>query len=487
MNASVPDAHLPRLPYLLTGIVASVLIVIVTIMSINDEISVHDAQQNMAIAFNVAKYGVFSADEHDSLPLRATLLREPLYPAYLAGVLRAFVDTDTLTYTCLVEEAECEHVRLLLKRAIIPVYVALMWAFAAAAYWITRRLWLTWILLALLGIVDYFWYNDLMTELPAALFLLLHSAYLYRVIQPGTATRDVYIFATLSGLSLGALVLIKAIFLYWALLLVLAALVIFLMRGRCPQHLRYAAVLTVLSTLLLITPWLVRNYVVFGEFKIAGRDSNVLSVRAEFSYMTGQEYLAQFAYFAPQGIQPILLTLFDEAHYSRFPRLDEDGNRNLDSFYWRSRLGGYVTERALEEYGSLNDSARTRAALSIIRENWMQHTALTVSFAYRGSFVKIFRHLAIDRQIAQFIYVITYGVSLFFVPALLGVALVALARRRWALLAFLLPAMYSFAIHAAITHYIPRYSAPLVPVFLIALGVVVVGVVGQVWDGKSIQ
>lgn len=79
-----------------------------------------------------------------------------MYPFYLALLLRVFTDVDNLTYTCLFEERECDSIRLLLNRANIPIYIALVWAFTGAAYWLVRRWWVVWISLILLLYVDYF-------------------------------------------------------------------------------------------------------------------------------------------------------------------------------------------------------------------------------------------------------------------------------------------------------------------------------------------
>jgi dolichol kinase len=62
----------------------------------------------------------------------------------------------------------------------------------------------------------------------------------------------------------------------------------------------------------------------------------------------------------------------------------------------------------------------------------------------------------------------TIAYSLFFAPALLYL-LIRLARSKDRRLLFLAPALYSYLFHSLITHYIPRYSIPLVPIFLIAL------------------
>jgi hypothetical protein len=49
----------------------------------------------------------------------------------------------------------------------------------------------------------------------------------------------------------------------------------------------------------------------------------------------------------------------------------------------------------------------------------------------------------------------------------LELGLIALPRRRYDLLLFVLPALYSIGIHSVFTTCIPRYSTPLVPVLMV--------------------
>jgi len=479
MSASAPDAHLPRVPYLLTGIVASIVVAIIALASITGDVTASaDAMQNQTLAYNVAQYGIFSLDEGDNPQPQPTLHREPLYPLLLAAVLRTFADMDELTHACLIADDACAPQRLLLNRVSIAFMIALVWVFTAAAYTITRRWWLTWSLL-LLFLVDFFLYTITMTELPAALLLTLHSLALYRAVIAWQAGRSPGRAAAVSGLSLGALILVKTIFQYWALLLAAALILLVLWRWNRDRAqwwtLWRSLALFTGGVLLLVTPWLVRNAVQLGELKIAGRDAIVLSVRLEHSFLTAAEYRASFAYFASPVLRRHLLPLFDEADYRRLDR------NNTDSFHYMGRnRTGSVAQR-VDDMGG----ARSAATLAIIRERWPQHAALALTFGWRGAFVDGLygatqAHPATPPGLRPVLLEIAGIVGLTFVPALLGVAGYALWRRRWALLAFLLPAMYSFAIHAAITHYIPRYSAPLVPVFLIALGVVAAGVVGRI-------
>jgi hypothetical protein len=79
----------------------------------------------------------------------------------------------------------------------------------------------------------------------------------------------------------------------------------------------------------------------------------------------------------------------------------------------------------------------------VIRDHWPMHVALIPLFAVRGAWLLL--------------------------PLLGGVVIVALRRRAWPVLAFVSPMLFSIFFHAAITHYLARYSVPLVPCAMIVL------------------
>ncbi|TVR24198.1 MAG: hypothetical protein EA396_01995, partial [Anaerolineaceae bacterium] len=188
----------------------------IAIVAIDGDQTTPDATQNQRLAFNLAKHGVYSLSSDDTPDIEPSLEREPLYPAYLAVVLRLFTDVDEMTYECFRPDGECVSARLLLNRASIPIYISLIWLFTAAAYRFIGNWWIVGAGLVMLFSVNHFLYHVTLTELPAALFLLTHAFFLYMSASGGeTSSRRRYLYALLSGLGLGALILTKAIFLYW--------------------------------------------------------------------------------------------------------------------------------------------------------------------------------------------------------------------------------------------------------------------------------
>ena len=472
-------------PWLILCTLLSIIVFIIAWRSINSNDTSPDASSYRALAYNMARYGTFALANKATGELEPTLRVTPLYSLYLAGVLRVFTDMESYTLDCLDNEDACEMTRLLLNRAAIPVYLALLWSFAAAAFLMIKQTWLVLVLLIMLFSADYFRYGITLTELPAALCLLLHATGLYLLVRNTDSPRDRFLAALASGLGLGLLILIKAIFLYWLLLYGLGLLLwgLWRLRQGISEGLRsvlpYAAL--AMMALLILMPWLLRNGATFGEFRVAGGDSDVLAIRAEFTYMTGPEFLASFAFYATPVLRDALLSFHDEADYLRFQR-GIDGSINNEAFYTMAAdQSGRVAELAKTLYGEVNSNSIGQAALVALRENWVQQIGLTATFAWRGAFLDGYLGSYREQRYLDSLFQPAYNtywrllglVMAISVPAMLALSAWALTKRDWALLLFFMPALYSFGAHAFLTHYIARYSAPLVPIFLISIGLLI--------------
>jgi hypothetical protein len=83
---------------------------------------------------------------------------------------------------------------------------------------------------------------------------------------------------------------------------------------------------------------------------------------------------------------------------------------------------------------------------------------------------------AVSDVLARTLVPVTAAYSLWLFPLLFLAGWRALRRRHEAWLLFLLPLFYSYGIHAAATHYVPRYSHALVPAIVLAALAVLAGV-----------
>ena len=446
-----------------------------------------DRNQYESIAFNLVRHGEF----HDRDPAErmrerdvAYSRREPGYSLYLAAVFASSPEFGSLSQACILDPA-CEAADPLRRR--VWGLTFLLGAGAVALTFVTTFLltasWTVSIAAGGLGLllIPPLLARDIPSFL-AGLFLLAHAtlaAHAWR--KPRFAT------GLLSGAALGLLVLTKAVFQYWVAGVALAlAAGLWLdadrRRARAP-----ACAALLLGACLLTLPWMVRNAVQVGHFGISGRDGELLAIRAEYGRMTWAELRGAFAYYLPD-----LPVVDDRARgiamrwlepkgfgYTRFDRGNPDG-------FYRSAKDdtGDVAGRAdrLEpgwrESQVSKDAVLKQAAVDLITADWLKQAALTLVFAERGAQVSVgsCRTLT-DPAHRRFGWAVgwplghacnlarTWAVVL--IP-IAGVLLVLAWRRRSIALGLvLLPIVYGFGIHALATHFIERYSRPLIPTLVV--------------------
>jgi len=120
------------------------------------------------------------------------------------------------------------------------------------------------------------------------------------------------------------------------------------------------------------------------------------------------------------------------------------------------------------------DVALDRAARDVILENWTRHVTLSFVFGLRGSFVYLQEFDLASyggpvAALARFLNGLAEWAVIFHVPAMFASIAVLGLRRDWSRVYFFMPAFFSFAIHAGATHYLPRYSDPLIPIWIVGL------------------
>ena len=460
-----------------------------------------DRTQYERIAFNLARHGVFHDTWQESVRELAAeqpySRREPGYPLYLAAVFAFSPEFATVGHGC-VDDPDCEAAAPLRERVWRLTFLlgAAAVAVTFLATFVLTRSWT--VATAFGGLSLLLTPLVLIRDVPsflAGLFLLVHATLAARTWrQPRIAT------GVLSGLALGLLVLTKAVFQYW-----LAGVALVLVAGLWRdadrrRTLAPACAALVLAAWVLTLPWMVRNAVEVGHFGISGRDGELLAIRAEYGRMTWPELRGAFAYYLPD-VDPPSDQIFPfrraRAFAMRWLEPDHFGYVRMDranprGFYTRARRDGDVVERAdrislapgWRQSLVARDAVLKRAAVDLIREDWVKHAALTLVFAERGlAFPTAGCSTLIDPAAHRFGTPIGWAVgsvcrlaregTLLVWPFAGLLAFLAWRRRDVSLALLLLPAAYSFGIHAAATEYIARYSLPLLPVLVVATALAV--------------
>jgi 4-amino-4-deoxy-L-arabinose transferase-like glycosyltransferase len=426
-------------------------LLIKAVIEIEPKPAAADARQNLTMAYNTFKYGVISDKTLDTPDIPPTYRREPLYPIVLAGVLKTIAHPNSLRLDCLLDaKPACHRILFGLQWFNTGLLLATVLATFLAARIITGNPVASYLASVLVcvspsvGAVNRFY-----TELPAALALLIFSTFLYLTLtQPKR-----WFFAVGAGLAFGALMLIKAIFFYLGIVLVVGFAIAARWR-RNWQPVKMALVV-LLTAYAIAGIWMTRNYIHFGDAAISGRGGEVLAIRAEFSKMTWREYGASFLAHTPRYGKPILKRFFRSEDYQRFDR------KNPDGFYRRTKNRVAALRERDGDSSGMEEQLEAQS-IAIIKRNWLKHLALTATFAYQGAYIKVFPENSLVPT--RLFYIASLAIGLY----------LAWRWRDAAMLMFLLPSFYSYGIHAVATHYIPRFSEPLVPCLAIALAFLLV-------------
>jgi 4-amino-4-deoxy-L-arabinose transferase-like glycosyltransferase len=324
--------------------------------------------------------------------------------------------------------------------------------------------------------------DTLSTELPAAALLALVSFLAMMAVK--TRLPLYYGFA---GLSLGALILTKGAFFYVSLgLITCLVLWSFFQWCRSVQVTALGPVLFVLGILLVIGPWVARNYSISGDLVITERGGGVLLIRALQDQMNRTEYLGSFYVWAPNGwIKRTVGNVLgfgrdDLKRGGRLQRLNRSGRAEFAaedraaysaglpeaaiSYYRRAGAEWQKIYLQLWQQGhphpeSAAEQEVQKRAVELIRAHPLRHIAMTLPFLWRG--------------------------APFIAPLLALFALAAMLWRRYDLIVYMLPAIGSVAFHAFATHNLPRYNAPAWPIITVLAVVLAQVLAFRIWQRFS--
>jgi hypothetical protein len=185
-----------------------------------------------------------------------------------------------------------------------------------------------------------------------------------------------------------------------------------------------------------LSPWLVRNYVVFNQAQLTGGYGNMaLLHRLPYNRMTADEYRAAFIYWLPDFGDGLAAKLFPKEHYERL----DFGSKN--GFYQAVR--SEVTREIDEKRGQLDRN--TYVMKHEVIGNLGTHVSVTMAMVWRGMWVgKYWGLVAWILCIPLFIY--------------------ALFKRWGALIVLALPPVFMMGLSAFVSVSIPRYNLTLIPV-----------------------
>ena len=230
-----------------------------------------------------------------------------------------------------------------------------------------------------------------------------------------------------------------------------------------------------------ITPWMVRNSVRFDNFAIAERSGGVLLVRAVKDGMTADEFKGAFYAYAPSSVRKAVfqgLLGFRDAdlkpggRYERLSRFQPgdaeaaaagDVDRAISFFGMAGAMQVQIGREAAADGipNSQVDRLVRKKAMTMILDHPGKHLLMTLPFAWRGlwAFANDYKLIVAVCDLIAFLTFLAFPV-------------VAWWRRRSDWLAFSLFGVGLFWFYALLTHFISRYSEPLIPLTVVSVLVV---------------
>jgi hypothetical protein len=452
------------------GLVVSVTALILCgfwLSQISDSAIENDGSQNLQMALNLDREGVMSLD--DSAPFAPSMYREPL-PVWSTALMVKLVDwllgpADTDDYF---QGPRAQYLKL---QNIFWLLLLSASTFVACRYF-TSSTYVSLVAVLLLNVrlpmtpsgPIELGFDTLESELPAAALLACGSLFVALAVSRGRLWHSIA-----AGALFGLLALTKAAMLYVSAGLFLVLLCLVFTPPRLLRH-HFGSrhlVAMLAAGAAVVVPWTYRNYEIFGSMQIAQRGGIILYLRAVKNQMTAEEYLGSFYVWAPGLPGPIGAVLgFSEAdleYGGRLQRLNRSetssfGQRDLAaeragdpdaaiSYYRKARATRVKLERELAAQGVASpgveaDSILLDEGIALIMSHPVRHLVMMIPFIWRGALT-------------------TFVV-------LLSCVAYALYARRADVLFFLLASFGTLCFYALLTHFISRYSVPVVPVAIVA-------------------
>ena len=444
-----------------------------------------DGSQYVTMAHNIANYGVSSIDQNDDPSVKPDTFREPLTGFIFAIAMRVNQAFFKIPLSCLLDkEMTCSDLLIYLAKINVIIFSLTILGVYVGVFWVTRSKtfgFIAAVILASNSILPSY-VRVITSESPGALFFTWHTVCLYGAFT-GRARLPTAIG---SGLFLGALVLTKAIYFYW--IPCLAAVLIWAWWIKRREDIRryfFLQLCCILVPAILISAgWMVRNYMQTERFGISlDREHFVLSLRADYTTVTWDEYLSGYLYFTPY-VGPVLA----QNIFGDLGRLTYDFNestsiespKNINTLIHKLGVNATPEQIKYESY-------------RVMLENWEKQLALIPLMAYRGMFIGgccnilsndvpqywitqpweaqgKWPNLPIISTFDLLLLLISWSQSIFTVllgPFAFIFAVRAVIQKKWNCILICSPVFFHFFVHALVTNFTPRFSVPVYPVMVI--------------------
>jgi hypothetical protein len=440
-------------------------------LRITDQPIEKDAAENLTMSIDLYRHGILSEDT--APPYRVSLEREPL-PAFETAALIAV--SEVILGRPATDDAYFEGARARLLKSQNVLWMGVLLAvFFIAIRQLTSSSPAAWVGVALLHLSlmgqenTLYLVDSLYTEAQATALLTLGSFLLARGMF-----RKHWLMVAAAGVLFGLLALVKAIFLYVFIgLIVATAGAVLLGWMPAPKKGGLGKVLILgLCFSVVVIPCMLTNYRMSGTFAITSHGGEVLYVRAIKDRMSAVEARGALFYWAPWPVNGVLRRAFgfdrgaeeaggplqrlnrsgDSSFAASDMEAERTGRPDLAVSYYRqaraeeSRLELLFQREGFADFEIRAERAVQKKALQMIGEQPVRHLLMTPLFLWRGAFYPF--------------------------PILVLALLLSVRKRQFEQALFVIPALGMVLLYGLVSHYIPRYSLPMTPITTVGFIVV---------------
>jgi len=446
------------------------------ILNLNFNRPSHDRSHYIAYAYNTLKYGVYSRGR--SLDPSPDMRREPGWPLFLmtSMLLNPSIDLKDSPTKCIARgEDKCIEAITWLK--IINIIFLMMCALIASliVYKILNNVLFSlfcFLMISLSGTLGKYavsFYNEILT----ALLILLVSYSLYNLVNNTYSKKRTVIF----GLLLGILILTKAIFYYFIFISGICLFVYWKINKISLKRSLYGTAILLFAAFILIGPWKIRNYINFKTFSLAERSGIVLLTRSYFNEAVSKDYIGSIILYSSRidwikkkYRKRIDTKLLRELKSSKYKR---------DAYSLRDKLS---SERGLK-HPEL-DNYMFKLGASRILTGIDKHILAVVPVSLKGMFSErgygfYNKNTSVtvgkkyfNFDVSKYFYSLNAFPNILYMISFVITIFLGLIKKKYSLLFFLLPSIYLFAMYASFSHFLARYSAPLIPIYVICTSIV---------------
>lgn len=440
---------------------------------------VADGAENIAIGYQLYQYGVYGMGYDSRGKPIPTLYREPVPPVLNAMTMLLHPGIDKSATLSSFRNGENQNK---LKKVNLFWLLLLQLGVGLFVYGITKSKYLpflAWFLLLFYFIRFGNHFDEFTTELQGATMIVWSSYFIYMALKKNSSL--VYLLA---GICFGLLILTKSVFFYLFPIVVIALYFSVNTSRKLPKF-----SLLLLGGLIVVGPWIYRNYTLTGEIRMTTRGGMVMYNRVLLNQISSEERKAAMYFWGPQIYKDLVNNTFLDINELEFelggkfhvlqnaPMIDQHSIQmampeKTISYVGKMRAEYHKLVNEFSEQGEREARIEAHNILMDRSKEWImehpfKHTTMSLLFLWRGMWC--FPNSTIPLINEPFQNYINEIINLLSYLSLIILLIVAIRKKDERFLALTIIPVLMLLFQAGASQNLARFSQQAIPSMLIAL------------------